>query len=102
MPKYTYNGPRAGVIHPATGERLVLISGQSYDLPKDSLLSLMSSNRPEHLGRLTVVEEPKPAKAVADSRPTATATPVEDKPESTSKRSRRSSSVESLETGPTS
>jgi hypothetical protein len=58
MPTYQYNGPRAGVTHPTTGTRLVLIDGQTYDLPKDSLPSLMSANRPADVGRLTLTEQP--------------------------------------------
>jgi hypothetical protein len=78
MPTYLYQGPRAGCIHPVTKERLVLMPGQSYDLPSDSLPGLMSKNRSADLGRLTLTEEPRP-KAKAD------------KPKSSSPTSSRSS-----------
>jgi len=73
MPKYRYSGPRAGVCHPETGDRLVLQPGRTYDLSEGSLPGLMSPRRSEDIGKLTLLaEEEKPsAKPVNVQRPSA-------------------------------
>jgi hypothetical protein len=68
-----------------TKERLVLMPGQSYDLPSDSLPGLMSKNRSADLGRLTLTEEPKP-KAKADKPKSSPSTSTSSRSSTSSKK----------------